>query len=379
MTESIQKTANKINIFINNNPEWGGTYQYTQLIIKAVEKKFNKQQVNYYYTNKIWNGKNLGNYHFLNLKLYEIFIVQILIILNFKNLPKSLINFLLPSLPQSFFDKNQFWIFPSQDIISTICKGKTIVSINDLMHRYSNFSETSSFFRKLYRDYKFSKIAKKSYRILVDSNLGKKHVEDSYGKYNNVRVQYFAALKNQSSTAKNEYGKYLIYPAQYWEHKNHKNLLMAIKILKKKFNDIKLILIGHKKKNFIKIKNLVKKLNIENNILFLGFVTDQEKASLITNARALINPSFLGPTNIPQLEAFNYNCPVILSNVFASKEQCSNNVLYFDPYFEQSIATSIERIWNSDQIYNLYRNKAEKVSKKYSIQIFSDNLVKNIF
>ncbi len=379
MTESTQKLENKINVFINNNPEWGGTYQYTQLIIRAVERKFNNQQVNFYYTNKIWNKQNFSNYHFLNLRLYEIIIVQILIVLNFKKLPKALINFLIPSLPESFFDKNQFWIFPSQDIISTICSGKTVVSINDLMHRYSNFSETSSFFRKLYRDYKFRKIAKKSYRILVDSNLGKKHVEDSYGKYNNVRVQYFAALKNQSLTSKNEYGKYLIYPAQYWEHKNHKNLLKAIKILKKKFNDIKLILIGHKKKDFIKIKKLVKKLNIENNILFLGFVTDEEKGSLISNARALINPSFLGPTNIPQLEAFNYKCPVILSNVFAAKEQCSNNVIYFDPYFEQSIAASIAKIWGSDEIYNLYKNKSEKISEKYSFQIFSDNLVKNIF
>ena len=66
MTESTQKLENKINVFINNNPEWGGTYQYTQLIIRAVERKFNNQQVNFYYTNKIWNKRNFSNYHFLN-------------------------------------------------------------------------------------------------------------------------------------------------------------------------------------------------------------------------------------------------------------------------------------------------------------------------
>ena len=43
-------------------------------------------------------------------------------------------------------------------------------------------------------------------------------------------------------------GKYLIYPAQFWEHKNHEKLLLAINILKKKYSDIKLVLIGHKKK-----------------------------------------------------------------------------------------------------------------------------------
>ena len=27
----------KLNFYIDNNPEWGGTYQYTNLLIKAVE------------------------------------------------------------------------------------------------------------------------------------------------------------------------------------------------------------------------------------------------------------------------------------------------------------------------------------------------------
>ena len=378
MIASFQKTERKINIFINNNPEWGGTYQYTQLIIESVKRKFHEKNVNFYYTNKIWDD-DVENYHYINLGLIEIVISQILIILNLTKIPKFLEKFLLPSFPPKFFDKNENWIFPSQDIISIICRGKTIVSINDLMHKYSKFKETSSFFRKLYRHYKFSKIAKNSYRILVDSKLGKKHVEETYGKFGNVRVQYFSALKNETTLHKNKYGKYLIYPAQYWAHKNHKKLLLAMQILKKKFNNIKLILIGHKKKNFKQINTLASKLGLENNVLFLGFVSDKEKASLIANARALINPSFLGPTNIPQLEAFNYHCPVILSNVFASKEQCSNKVLYFDPYFEESIATSIEKIWVSDEIYDLYKNKSIQISQKYSFQKFSDELIKNIF
>ena len=70
------------------------------------------------------------------------------------------------------------------------------------MHKYSKFKETSSFFIKLYRDYKFNKIAKNSHRILVDSNLGKKHVEETYGKFDNVRVQYFSALKNETTYKK---------------------------------------------------------------------------------------------------------------------------------------------------------------------------------
>ena len=122
----------------------------------------------------------------------------------------------------------------------------------------------------------------------------------------------------------------------------------------------------------------MKNLDLEKNIIFLGFISDKEKATLIFNSRALINPSYLGPTNIPQLEAFNYSCPVVLSNVFAAKEQCSNNAIYFDPNFEDSIAKSIEKVWSMDEIYLLYKKKSFEMSEKYSFENFSDNLVKNI-
>ena len=47
MTKNLYKIKKKINIFINNNPEWGGTYQYTSLIIKAIESKFDESSINF--------------------------------------------------------------------------------------------------------------------------------------------------------------------------------------------------------------------------------------------------------------------------------------------------------------------------------------------
>ena len=93
-----------------------------------------------------------------------------------------------------FFEKDELWIFPSQDIISILCGGKTVVSINDLMHRYCKFSETSSFLEKFTEIISSAKFLKILIEFLLNSKLGKKHVKDCYGEYNNVKVQYFAAL-----------------------------------------------------------------------------------------------------------------------------------------------------------------------------------------
>ena len=39
--DSLKKDNQKFNIFINNDPDWGGTYQYTELIVKALKLKIN--------------------------------------------------------------------------------------------------------------------------------------------------------------------------------------------------------------------------------------------------------------------------------------------------------------------------------------------------
>lgn len=378
MKKNISNKINyKLNFYINNDPEWGGTFQYTDLLIQAIKLKFNKKNIKYFYTNKVWKKKYDLKKFKIKLNFFQNILIQILVFFNLKKLSIFLVKIKILNLPKSFFNEDQYWIFPSQDLISVLCGGKSIVSINDLMHRYSNFPETSSYFRKKYRDYIFQKIAKHSYRVLTDSKLGKKHVINSYGNYNNIRVQYFSTTPQKFKNKKIK-EKYIIYPAQFWEHKNHINLIYALGLLKKNYKKIKLILIGHKKKNYFKLTKLVKELNLEKNIKFVGYVTESEKANLIKNARALINASFLGPTNLPQLEAFCYGCPVILSNVFAHKEQCGNSVIYFNPSNRKQIANAIEKIWVSDLLYSKYKIKSYKMAKKYSLKNFSTNLVNNI-
>ena len=94
MTVNLEKKDQKINVFINNHPEWGGTFQYTQLIIKALEKKFSDHKINFYYTNKIWNKELSKNHYFINLGLVQITIIQLLILFNFISFPKIFVKYL---------------------------------------------------------------------------------------------------------------------------------------------------------------------------------------------------------------------------------------------------------------------------------------------
>jgi len=65
--------------------------------------------------------------------------------------------------------------------------------------------------------------------------------------------------------------------------------------------------------------------------------------------------------------------------VFAAKEQCGDSVIYFDPNYPESIAASIEKIWATDYLYELYSSKSLSRFKNFKFEKFSNDLIRNIF
>ncbi|MBK8586427.1 MAG: glycosyltransferase [Bacteroidetes bacterium] len=82
------------------------------------------------------------------------------------------------------------------------------------------------------------------------------------------------------------------YPAQFWAHKNHYNLLLAFKKLQNDFPDLKLVLTGSDKGNKEYIKEVVSKLDLKNHVLFPGFVDNETMVGFYSHASAMIMPSF---------------------------------------------------------------------------------------
>ena len=149
---------------------------------------------------------------------------------------------------------------------------------------------------------------------------------------------------------------------------------MGVEQVKKVFPNVKLILSGHKKNNFQIIFELIKNLKLQKNIKFLGYINDEKKFKLYRDVTALINPSVCGPTNIPQLEAFNSNCPVLVADIFASREQCGNAALYFDPRSPSEISKAIIKIFTNKALRKKLINHGKVKRNKFSLINFTNNL-----
>ncbi|QPC46879.1 glycosyltransferase family 4 protein [Mangrovibacillus cuniculi] len=63
------------------------------------------------------------------------------------------------------------------------------------------------------------------------------------------------------------------------------------------------------------LTKLVNDLDLQNEIFFPGFVTEEERAVLLSHSKAVVIPSTYEPFGLVAVEAFSYGCPVIAANV----------------------------------------------------------------
>ncbi len=138
---------------------------------------------------------------------------------------------------------------------------------------------------------------------------------------------------------------YLFYPAQFWPHKNHVGLLLAVNLLRERYGLIlPVVFVGYDKGNLRYVRRVVDELDLSTQVHFLGFVSQEDLVGLYRNAFALTYLTFFGPDNLPPLEAFALGCPVIASNVSGAQEQLGDAALLVDPRDEEQIALAVKSL-----------------------------------
>ena len=272
------------------------------------------------------------------------------------------------------------WLFPSQDVWSYFLPVPSIVSIFDLMHRYERqFPEVSRGLKFWRRERHYKRICKTARGLLVDSSVGGQHVRDSYPvERERVHVLPFTAPPHvQLPRDVDELelpDKFLFYPAQFWSHKNHLRLLQALASLTDRCPDIRLVLVGSKKNNYPRVERSIEELELTEHIRVLGYVSDRQIVDLYRRARALVFPTFFGPTNIPPLEAMALGCPVAASNVYAMPEQLGEAALLFDPSSVDEIGEAMHRLWTDDALCGELRTKGLQHNARWTQAEFTDRL-----
>ncbi len=277
------------------------------------------------------------------------------------------------------------WIFPSQNSRGYQIPVPALGSIHDLMHRYErSFQEAASPQEFRYRERMFRNLCRWAEGVVVDSEVGRQQVAESYGMpLERIHVLPFVAppyiWENSPPPGfDSRYSlppKFIFYPAQFWEHKNHKRLIRAVASLKKDLPDLSLVLAGSPKNAYDSVVKLIQELDLSASVQFLGYVPDEDMPELYRRARALVMPTFYGPTNIPPLEAFAAGCPVAISGIYAMPEQAGDAALFFDPKSAAEIAGCIYRLWSDDDLCSDLAEKGRQRASKWGRKQYNERLL----
>jgi glycosyltransferase involved in cell wall biosynthesis/2-polyprenyl-3-methyl-5-hydroxy-6-metoxy-1,4-benzoquinol methylase len=140
--------------------------------------------------------------------------------------------------------------------------------------------------------------------------------------------------------------RFLFYPANFWAHKNHEQLLTAFGMYSHLHpeSDLKLVLTGAPGSSMERVRHAAEKMGLGAKVVFPGYVSNEEISSLMRSCKALIFPSLYEGFGIPVLEAMSVGTPVLCSRITSLPEVAGDAALYFDPRKPSEIASAIERI-----------------------------------
>jgi glycosyltransferase involved in cell wall biosynthesis len=138
-------------------------------------------------------------------------------------------------------------------------------------------------------------------------------------------------------------GKYVIYTANFWKHKNHEMLLTAFGLARRSglADDIRLVCTGAPGERQQWLQRSARELGMGNHILFPGYLANAELLALVTNSAGVVFPSLYEGFGLPVVEAMATGVPVACSNVTSLPEVAGDAAILFDPRIPDQIAQAI--------------------------------------
>lgn len=242
-----------------------------------------------------------------------------------------------------------------------------VASVPDYMHKHD--PSQNNLKTRLTRDIIYTYFAKRAARLVADDEQTAEdlvrfakvspnkievipYIPPSYiYKYKDMGEAEAASILKKFNLP----DRYIFFPAQFWENKNHVRLVEALNKIKiEKGITIPLVLVGSNKGNhatgFEKMVARLKELNMERNVLHLGYAEDKEIVALYKKSAALVAPSLQGPTTIPPLEAMLIGTAVVTVNKYKLPAEVGDAGLLFDPYDVADMAEKIYEIWTDENL-----------------------------
>ena len=177
--------------------------------------------------------------------------------------------------------------------------------------------------------------------------------------------------------------KWIFYPAQFWEHKNHSYIIDALdEINYLGMSDINFVFCGKDRGYLSEIKLNIKRKDLENRFKFFDYLTDYQVISLYIYSDAVVIPTYLGRSSMPLLESFYFNKEIFYgSNVLDEKfykyvnkidlkrpEDFANKLnLFFKDNKKREKKINLRNVYKQECADDIFLNTYKKIIDDFSL------------
>lgn len=146
--------------------------------------------------------------------------------------------------------------------------------------------------------------------------------------------------------------RYLIYPANFWKHKNHEMLLTAFGMACHGglAVDVKLVCTGAPGVRQVWLMSAARNMNLADRVLFPGHLPNAELTALMANCSGVVFPSLYEGFGLPVIEAMAAGVPVACSNATSLPEVAADAAIFFDPRIPTQIAQAMASLVEDEML-----------------------------
>jgi glycosyltransferase involved in cell wall biosynthesis len=249
-------------------------------------------------------------------------------------------------------------------------KGKSIINIHDLCF-VVNPQWYSFAFRTLY-NFVIPQLAKRATKVITNSNNSKNDLLQYFKlPAEKVSLVYWAVddvfslpQPDDKPVGAKIQDDFILYVGSLEPRKNINVLIESYEKLRHDFPAIKtkLILIGGESPLFASVQ--LKAREFRDDVIFKGFVTDQELGEFYRNARLVAYPSLYEGFGLPPLEAMASGTPVVTSSTSSIPEVVGRAAVLVDPRNRDQLARAMHRVLTDSSLReSMVRSGAEQVAK----------------
>jgi glycosyltransferase involved in cell wall biosynthesis len=256
---------------------------------------------------------------------------------------------------------------------------KQIITVHDLIPLVI---PESTKLLKYYYSIILPRLLKVSDAIFVDSESTKIDIERHYPEVNKpIHVKYLGynsdvfnmGHHNSIEKVKNQYDlqdtEYLLVVGECRAYKNTSAVIQAFSLLTSK--SIKLVIVGRLNKSDKDIFSIPKDFGVQDRVKFLGYIPNEDLATLYQGATAFIFPSLYEGFGLPLLEAMACGCPIAASKTSSIPEVGGSAVVYFDPYDIDDMTKVISDLLASESLQSRCKALGLERVKSFSSSVLS--------